>query len=241
MTEYRITALEEHTWQIDEEGVRFFLLEGTEKALLIDSGMIIHNAKEIAETLTDLPIRLLNTHADRDHTGSNHEFEWFYMHPSEASNFYHTQHSVGTIEPIWDGTVLDLGNRRLEIIALPGHTPGSIAVLDIDRRMLFSGDPVQDGDIFMFGIQREVHAYQHSLARLGSMKHRFDRIYPSHGTCPVSPDLIDRLYTGMDQILAGRLQPEKVQLFDERILKYNLGFASFLLDDPDAVKSERPG
>ena len=41
-----------------------FLLVGTEKALLIDSGMNTLNAKQIAESITKLPIILLNTHAD---------------------------------------------------------------------------------------------------------------------------------------------------------------------------------
>ena len=41
--------------------------------------MEVHNAKEIAEGLTDLPVKLLITHADRDHTGSNGEFDTFYL------------------------------------------------------------------------------------------------------------------------------------------------------------------
>ena len=43
------------TWRIDDGGVRFFLLCGTERALLIDSGMTVTDAKEIAESLTSLP------------------------------------------------------------------------------------------------------------------------------------------------------------------------------------------
>ena len=75
--DYNIIQMNENTWRIEDGGVRFFLLTGTEKALLIDSGMMIQNAKEIAESLTDLPISLLNTHADRDHIGSNEEFASF--------------------------------------------------------------------------------------------------------------------------------------------------------------------
>ena len=84
--EYQIIQINKNTWRIEEEGVRFFLLTGTEKALLIDSGMAVHNAKDIAETLTDLPVSLLNTHADMDHIGSNGQFASFYMHPAEEQN-----------------------------------------------------------------------------------------------------------------------------------------------------------
>ena len=49
------------TWRIDDGGVRFFLLCGTERALLVDSGMTVTNAKEIAQSLTSLPVSLLNS------------------------------------------------------------------------------------------------------------------------------------------------------------------------------------
>ena len=76
---FEIIRINENSWRIEDGGVRFFLLTGTEKALLIDSGMMVKNAKDIAESLTDLPISLLNTHADPDHIGSNEQFETFYM------------------------------------------------------------------------------------------------------------------------------------------------------------------
>lgn len=149
-----IIRMSENSWRIEDGEVRFFLLAGNKKALLIDSGMNIHNAKEIAQQLVSLPVELLNTHGDMDHIGSNGEFDNFYMNPAEASNYYRTQGKTGCFIPVEDGKVLDLGNRKLEIIHIPGHTPGSIAVLDIDNRILYSGDTVQDDVIFMFGVQR---------------------------------------------------------------------------------------
>ena len=65
-----IIQINKDTWRIEDTGVRFFLLAGEKKALLIDSGMQISNAKEIAQGLTALPIELLNTHGDRDHVGA---------------------------------------------------------------------------------------------------------------------------------------------------------------------------
>ena len=79
-----IIPINENSWRIEDSGVRCFLLTGSEKALLIDSGRELHTARDIAESLTDLPVMLLNTHADGDHTGSNEQFESFYMHPDDA-------------------------------------------------------------------------------------------------------------------------------------------------------------
>ena len=69
-----IIPLNEDTWRIENDGVRFFLLTGRERALLIDTGMTAPNAREIAASLTDLPMALLNTHADRDHISGNAAF-----------------------------------------------------------------------------------------------------------------------------------------------------------------------
>ena len=111
MENYQVIQIDSHTWRIEEERVRFFLLEGTEKALLIDSGMQVQNAREIAEGLTALPVSLLITHGDRDHVGSNGEFPVFYMHPAEASNYYNTQGKTGEFLPVRDGEFLDLGGQ----------------------------------------------------------------------------------------------------------------------------------
>ncbi len=223
-----IVKMSEDTWRIEDEGVRFFLLAGTNKALLIDSGMQIHNAKEIAGQLVSLPVELLNTHGDRDHVGSNDEFESFYMHPAEASNYYNTQKKKGNFVPVENGDVIDLGGRRLEIISIPGHTPGSVAILDVDNRVLYGGDTVQDGTIFMFGVQREFHAYLHSLKKLEALSGQFDSIYPSHGTIPVKPDLIPKLHEAALKVLAGDIKAEDAEFHGMALKKYDAGCASFL-------------
>lgn len=225
-----IIKMSEDTWRIEDNNVRFFLLAGKKKALLIDSGMQIHNAKEIAQQLVSLPIELLNTHADPDHIGSNAEFETFYMHSAEASNYYNTQKKTGNFIPIENGDIIDLGDRKLEIITIPGHTPGSVAVLDINNRVLYSGDTVQDGTIFMFGVQREFHAYIQSLNKLETMKHRFDTIYPSHGTIPVKPELIVQLQEAAFSVLEGKAEATDAEFRGMALKRYDVGCAAFLCE-----------
>ena len=225
-----IIKMSEDTWRIEDNDVRFFLLAGKKKALLIDSGMLVNNAKEIAQQLVSLPIELLNTHADRDHVGSNAEFETFYMHAAEASNYYNTQKKTGKFITIENGDIIDLGDRKLEIIAIPGHTPGSVALLDINNRVLYSGDTVHEGTIFMIGVQREFHAYIQSLEKLETMKDRFDTIYPSHGTIPVKPDLISQLHASALSILAGNVEATDVEFHGIEVKQYDVGCAAFWCD-----------
>ncbi|MBR4392830.1 MAG: MBL fold metallo-hydrolase [Oscillospiraceae bacterium] len=227
--EYQIIQINHNTWRIEDNGVRFFLLAGEERALLVDSGRDVRNAREIAESLTDLPLSLINTHADGDHVACNGQFESFYMHPAEEPN-YRRGDRPGTILPVQEGDVLDLGGRPLEIIHIPGHTPGSIALLDIADRVLISGDPVQDGRIFMFGPFRNMENYIRSLEHLQNWAGRFDEVWPSHASFPVSPELIGKLYDGAQDILAGKVSCSSEELYGKRILAFDLGFATFLCD-----------
>ncbi len=230
MSDYKIIQIDPNTWRIEDSGVRCFVLAGSDKALLIDSGMNIRNARDIASSLTDLPISLLNTHSDRDHTGSNSQFESFYMHPDEEPHYRQTG---GTWEliPVREGDILDIGGRALKIIDLPGHTPGSIAVLDTASRVLISGDPIQKyGRIFMFGEHRNMGRYISSLDRLEKRKTEFDEIWPSHAELPVSPDLIPMLRDGASDILAGKVPGVPLEMFGREIIEYDLGFTSFLCD-----------
>lgn len=228
--DYEIVRINENTWRIEDNGVRIFLLAGTGRALLIDSGMTLRNARDIAESLTDLPVSLLNTHADMDHIGSNAQFEAFYMHPAEEAD-YRRGGGTGRIIPVAEGDVLDLGGRELRIIHLPGHTAGSIAVLDVRNRVLISGDPVQvNGRIFMFGAHRNMEDYIRSLGHLEQFTGEFDELWPSHADIPVSPDVIRRLRDGAKDVLAGRVGGHPTEMFGRRIVAYDLGFATLLCD-----------
>lgn len=226
----QIIQIDPNTWRIEDGGVRFFLLAGTEKALLIDSGMNIHNAREIVSGLTGLPLSLLNTHADRDHIGSNAQFDRCYMHPAEEAH-YRESGGTGELVPVRDGDILDLGERELKIIHLPGHTPGSIAVLDIRSRVLISGDPIQaHGRIFMFGPSRNFRDYIASLEHLEGFQDAFDEIWPSHADIPVTTDLIRKLHDRAVDICDGKIPGSSTEIFGKEIVLYDLGFTAFLGD-----------
>ena len=221
--------IDETTYRFEDKGVRFFLLIGLECALLIDSGMQIHNAKELAGELTSLPIKLFNTHTDPDHIGSNDEFEEVMMNPAELVN-YHKPHSSQMIIPIYDGDIIDIGERSLKAIALPGHTPGSTALLDMKSGMLFSGDPIQDGKLFMFGPMREIAAYILSLKRLMKFKEVIKEIYPCHGTCPIDMTIVPKLIDGAQKIENGAVVFEPFEIFGHKVCAYDIGVATFLCD-----------
>ena len=221
--------IDDNTYLYEDGGVRFFLLIGKEYALLVDSGMQVRNAKELASSITDKEIRLFNTHTDPDHIGSNDEFDEVMMNPAELVN-YGKPYSSKSILPVYDGDIIDLGERELLAIALPGHTPGSTALLDKNNGMLFSGDPIQDGKIFMFGPMRDISSYILSLRRLLELKEDILKIYPSHGTYPLDISIVDKLIEGAQRVENNEISAKQVELFGNKINAYDIGVATLLCE-----------
>jgi glyoxylase-like metal-dependent hydrolase (beta-lactamase superfamily II) len=206
---YCAQAIADGFWSIDEGGVRCFLIEGLEKAMLVDTGFGTGDMKAFAGSLTKLPIFLINTHTDGDHTGCNGSFEKVIMHPAEAGYYQMKKpgnHSI--IDFVEDGDIIDLGNRQFEIIHIPGHTPGSIALLDREDKLLLSGDSVQLGHIYMFGEGRDLEAYIRSMQKLEGRIAGVERIFPSHGEMPVQADIIPELIEGAQRVLNGEIEGE---------------------------------
>ncbi len=222
-----IIQMNENTWRIEDGFVRMFLVTGTKEALLIDSGVSGPDAKAIAESITSLPVKLINTHADGDHIAGNNAFEAVYMGAKEEA-LYRANGGTVAVVPVKQGDVIDLGDRPLEIIDLPGHTPGSIAILDVKNRVLIGGDSIQDGRIFMFGNHRNLLDYIASLEKLSAYEGRFDEVYASHSTVSVAPDIILKLIAGAKQILAGEATGEEIDMFGNAVTFYQFEFAGFL-------------
>ncbi len=79
-----------------------------------------------------------------------------------------------------DGDCIDLGGIRLEVLHLPGHTPGSLALYDRRRGELFSGDVIYDDDLLDSLPESDITAYRRSLRRIRSLPIR--RVLPGHGS-----------------------------------------------------------
>ena len=220
----------ENTWAIDDDGVRIFILAGTKRALVIDTGRSGLDVRPMVEGVTDLPYELINTHADPDHIAGNRFFPSFFMHPSEAVVYYNLNGGTGHFRPVYDGDVTDLGDRELEIVHVPGHTPGSITILDRKNHCLIGGDPIQrNGRIYMFGIHRDLHSYIYSLERLMA-RSDFDLIYPSHADLPVEKSVIPDLIAGAKAVLSGESEVEPVTVHGKQVAAFDSGCSILLCD-----------
>lgn len=226
-----IINIDSHTWRFEDGFVRFFLLEGDDKAVLIDSGVNCPNAVEIAKTLTDKPIMLLNTHGDGDHTSGTAGFAEIHMHVMDYINCdVHKRYPGTSLVEINDGDIINLGNRPLKIIHIPGHTQGSIAILDINSRILYAGDSVQKGHIYMFGSKRCPDRYEESLDKLIAMKDEYDHIYASHDECVVAGDYAQKVKQAWKQVQNGEAKYEMMDLFGNKVKSYTTDVCGFYME-----------
>ena len=95
-----IIKIGENTWSFEDGFVRFFLLAGDEKAVMIDSGMNCPDALEQAKALIDTPIMLLKTHGDGDHTSATSSFSEIYIPDQFVAGFqFNGDHPIGGYSP----------------------------------------------------------------------------------------------------------------------------------------------
>jgi glyoxylase-like metal-dependent hydrolase (beta-lactamase superfamily II) len=113
------------------------------------------------------------------------------------------------------GGTVDLGGRLLEIAAVPGHTPSSIALYDRARRQLFAGDFIYPSTLYAFLPGSSRHAYLASVRRLQALVDPDARIYTAHlgetATVLRAPEVgvqdLARLGATLEGIAAGTAQP----------------------------------
>lgn len=194
-----------------------YLVVGTRRALLFDSGIGLVPIRPVVERLTALPVSVLNSHTHFDHVGGNWEFsdvlgtDTPYTRANEAGKAHAMlkgeADAESLCEPIpasvdtaglrtrpWTvsrrvkaGDALDLGGRTVEILAAPGHTPDAIALLDREHQLLFTGDSFYESTIWLFAPETDLDAYEQSLARMIAVTPPVTRLLPAHNTASVDP------------------------------------------------------
>lgn len=194
-------------WAIDQVMVRSFLILGQEQALLLDTGAGSCDIMALIRSVTELPVTVVHSHGDGDHTENDSQFQDIYVHPDEVPVILRFRPQLTTnLLPVTEGHRFDLGGRVLEVVEAPGHTPGSICLLDRKNRILFSGDSLGYGPVFLFGDHRDIRRYRASLDKLDALTD-YDTIYPCHNSCPVSRVVIQELKVAVDGALDGSIIP----------------------------------
>lgn len=143
-----VSLLEEKTWVVETKDMTtMYILEGNDRAMLIDTGTKCTDLDKVVRKITDKPLYVVITHNHVDHAGNIGYFDEVYMHPADKD--VRSTPFGGKYNWIQDGHVFDLGGRKVEVVLMPGHTPGSIVLLDKSRNACYSGDAFGSGQVWL--------------------------------------------------------------------------------------------
>lgn len=250
--------LEPQQWQ----EVISWLVVGSDKALLIDTGNGIGDIASIVRSLTDKPVTVINTHSHYDHVGGNHQFEQVaaldsdygranaggYANavvrgevsaenlcrptPEGVTEDEHVIHPYAVSEWVQNGHRFDIGDRVLEVLHIPGHSPDSIALYEPASGFLWSGDTHYPGEIWLFDPATDYADYQRSMVRLATLADKVTRVFPAHNVLIAAPSALIETRDAYERILRG--EAEGVPDEELGVLRYDFGTIGFL------VQSDHP-
>ncbi len=103
-----------------------------------------------------------------------------------------------------DGDMIDLGGRSLEVIHTPGHSPGSICLLDRKSRILFTGDTFFPGPLYAYPEDVNIDDYLNSLEKLSDRLDEYDYLCSGHNEPWVKSEVILRVLKAFQDIMAGK-------------------------------------
>ncbi len=170
-----------------------WLVEGTESALLIDTGLGAVDMCAVVKELTPLPFKVVNTHGHGDHAGGDYAFDRVYMHENVLQDAF-TGEALEMMRPhvapetlaeaerrtahrpevsfIKEGDVFDLGGRKLEVLETPGHTDGDVTLYDRENGLFFCGDSViREIPVLLITPRTEsVARYAQSMRKLAALE-----------------------------------------------------------------------
>jgi hydroxyacylglutathione hydrolase len=220
-------------WTISDNGSdNMYLVEGRDKALLIDTGLGVAKLAAFVKTLTSKPLTVVNTHGHPDHSGGNFEFASVYAHPADfpaiqamstpeaRTRSAQNMAAKGPVGPdmittdeaakarppqlltVKQGFVFDLGGRSLEVIEAPGHTPGEIVLLDRANKALFTGANSNTLVWLWLPNGEALEIYLQTLKKLQARASEFDTIYPGHGA-PLPAAFVGEQIVCVESILDG--------------------------------------
>ncbi len=211
-----------------------YLIEGTDRALLIDGLTGVGSLAAFVRELTDLPVTLALTHGHIDHAGMAWETGECYLQPDDIALVYtrgdpaerlafangtrnggaprYSFLSLADVPapgplktyPIYTGDIFDLGGTQIEVIQVPGHTYGTVVFLDRARRLVFSGDACNPNTLVNLEGSTTIEEYLESLRFFKTYQGDFDVMYGGHGMTAVPNTIIDDGILLCEDILAGR-------------------------------------
>jgi glyoxylase-like metal-dependent hydrolase (beta-lactamase superfamily II) len=181
--ELSITPLDYGVWVVETaDFTTMYIVVGSKRAMLIDTGTKCSDLNEIVRKVTDLPFDVVVTHKHIDHAGNIRYFPEVYLQPLDSAVRMEIPFS-GKYLWLKDGDEFDLGERQIVIYEMPGHTPGSVVLFDKNISAAYTGDAFGSGQVWL---QLRPHVpmktYYESCARMEELMREqgITKLYVGH-------------------------------------------------------------
>ena len=212
------------------EEVISYLILGGEQAVLFDTGMGIGNIQAEAERLTSLPVTVINSHCHYDHIGDNYRYGevWSFDDDSEVARIEQGKGPEECVHYLDDGSylelpegfdastyeirpstvtrrlrhleVIELGGRTLTVHHTPGHSPGSICLLDSRDDLLFTGDTFYPGMMYAHFEDSDFDDYRETMEALAELAPLVRHLCPAHNEAFAPKEALGRVREAFEQI-----------------------------------------
>jgi glyoxylase-like metal-dependent hydrolase (beta-lactamase superfamily II) len=189
----------------DSDNDKMFLVHGQKLDVLIDSGLGHGPLQDVIDALRDpsKPLAVIFTHNHGDHIGQADKFiaaHDEYITDEDKQNLLNllktrgatTEQIASRVKIVKDQDVIDAGDHTFTIFALPGHTPGAIAIFEDTDGLLFTGDalgsnsPTIPDAAWMQNDQQPVDVFLSYLLRLRAKLHgRIKAVITGHNDHPL--------------------------------------------------------
>lgn len=163
-----------------------YLVVGEERAALIDLAVDTPELYPYACSIAGMPVQVLLTHGHPDHVYHLDTVSEGWLHPADHSLVKDGIPGLSApmdvcLHPLADGQRIDLGGRELRVIALPGHTLGSVLFLDAQTGTLLSGDTCARR--LLYGLTPTVPLEEHCRLLEQLNEPDFSVMYTAHDRC----------------------------------------------------------
>lgn len=235
---FSISKIDDNTFAINEdkhwEETHCYLLCGTKRALLIDTGLGVANIKKVVDRLTSLPVMAAATHIHWDHIGGHKYFDNIAVHEAEKDwlsikfpiplqivkhnlickpcdfplDFSIDDYQLSQSSPqqiLHDNDCLDLGERKITVVHTPGHSPGHCCFYEPERKYLYSGDLIYSGCLDAFYPTTDPRLFWQSVKKIQHLD--VERILPAHHQLNIPVNIISRIEKAFSHLARkGRLE-----------------------------------
>ncbi len=221
---FKQTLVHPNIWMIQEpwytEHANMFLVVGSARTMLIDTGTGIGNISQWLLTQGVIPDVVLTTHVHFDHCGGLFQFhpEQVYLTALQERNIVHPtlwgmkyfqpQHVTDELRdllysytptpPVGSrrlGQRIDIGDYQFKVLSFPGHTNDSILLYEPTQHWMFTGDALYNGELYVDFPNADARVWKRRMGQLATIA--LSVVFPGHNRILRGLDIDKAIYTSI--------------------------------------------